>query len=127
MAMAQPRAAMSGREQRAAITKGMNAFGFALYPRLREGAGNVCYSPASLAFVLTMGYAGARGGTAREMAAVLHLPQVAPEQGWGIEETLTHLAIKAGLPPEAWRESAEFLVFEAQVIREKAGADKSQR
>lgn len=72
-------AAMSGREQRAAITKGMNAFGFALYPRLREGAGNVCYSPASLAFVLTMGYAGARGGTAREMAAVLHLPQVAPD------------------------------------------------
>ena len=59
--------------------------------------------------------------------SAVFLPQVAPEQGWGIEETLTHLAIKAGIPPEAWRESAEFLVFEAQVIREKDGADKSQR
>ena len=26
---------------------------------------------------------------------------------------------KAGLPPDAWREGAEYLVFEAQVIREK--------
>jgi uncharacterized protein (TIGR00296 family) len=53
--------------------------------------------------------------------SAVFLPQVAPEQGWGIEETLTHLAMKAGLPPEAWRDGAEFLVFEAQVIHEKAG------
>jgi AmmeMemoRadiSam system protein B/AmmeMemoRadiSam system protein A len=54
--------------------------------------------------------------------SAVFLPQVAPEQGWGIEETLTHLAMKAGLPPDAWREGAEFLVFEAQVVREKNGA-----
>jgi AmmeMemoRadiSam system protein B/AmmeMemoRadiSam system protein A len=53
--------------------------------------------------------------------SAVFLPQVAPEQGWGLEETLTHLAMKAGLSPEAWREGAEFLVFEAQVIQEKAG------
>jgi len=53
--------------------------------------------------------------------SAVFLPQVAPEQGWGIEETLTHLAMKAGLAPEAWREGAEYLVFEAQVIHEKAG------
>jgi len=53
--------------------------------------------------------------------SAVFLPQVAPEQGWGLEETLTHLAMKAGLSPEAWREGAEFLVFEAQVIHEKAG------
>ena len=53
--------------------------------------------------------------------SAVFLPQVAPEQGWGIEETLTHLAMKAGLSPGAWREGAEFLVFEAQVIQEKAG------
>jgi len=53
--------------------------------------------------------------------SAVFLPQVAPEQGWGIEETLTHLAMKAGLNPEAWREGAEFLVFEAQVIREQGG------
>ena len=46
------------------------------------------------------------------------LPQVAPEQGWGIEETLTHLAMKAGLPPDAWREGASFTVFEAVVFHE---------
>lgn len=52
--------------------------------------------------------------------SAVFLPQVAPEQGWGLEETLNHLAMKAGLPREAWREkSATFLVFEAQVIHEK--------
>jgi AmmeMemoRadiSam system protein B/AmmeMemoRadiSam system protein A len=51
--------------------------------------------------------------------SAVFLPQVAPEQGWGIEETLTHLSMKAGLPPDAWREGAEYLVFEAQVVHEK--------
>ena len=52
------------------------------------------------------------------------LPQVAPEQGWDLETTLTHLAMKAGLPnPERiWREpECEFLVFQAMVWSE--GAD----
>jgi len=39
------------------------------------------------------------------------LPEVAPEQGWTREETLTHLAQKAGLPPDAWRDGADFAVF----------------
>ena len=51
--------------------------------------------------------------------SAVFLPQVAPEQGWGIEETLTHLSAKAGLPSDAWRSGADFLVFEAQVIHEK--------
>lgn len=50
--------------------------------------------------------------------SAVFLPQVAPEQGWGIEETLTHLAMKAGLPPDAWREGATFTVFEAVVFHE---------
>lgn len=41
------------------------------------------------------------------------LPQVATEQGWDVEQTLTHLARKAGLSPDAWRHGATFLVFEA--------------
>jgi len=44
------------------------------------------------------------------------LPQVAPEQGWDRDTTLTHLALKAGLEPEGWRQGAEFLVFEADVF-----------
>jgi len=44
------------------------------------------------------------------------LPQVAPEQGWDRGTTLTHLALKAGLDPDAWRQGSEFLVFEADVF-----------
>jgi uncharacterized protein (TIGR00296 family) len=47
------------------------------------------------------------------------LPQVAPEQGWDRAETLTFLSRKAGLPPDAWKEDAEFDVFEAIVFGEK--------
>ncbi|MCF7847395.1 MAG: AmmeMemoRadiSam system protein B [Kiritimatiellales bacterium] len=46
------------------------------------------------------------------------LPQVAPEQGWGIEETLTHLAMKAGLGANDWREGCQYQVFEAIVFSE---------
>ncbi len=46
------------------------------------------------------------------------LPQVAVEQGWDLDETLTHLASKAGLPPNAWQEGASFEVFQAQVFHE---------
>ena len=48
----------------------------------------------------------------------VYLPQVAPEQGWGIEETLTHLSVKAGLPADAWKNGAEFQVFQAEVFGE---------
>ena len=50
--------------------------------------------------------------------SAVFLPQVAPEQGWDIGETLTNLAMKAGLPPDAWREGASFTVFEAIVFHE---------
>jgi uncharacterized protein (TIGR00296 family) len=50
--------------------------------------------------------------------SAVFLPQVAPEQGWGVEETLTHLATKAGLKPDDWKEGASFLVFQAEVFGE---------
>lgn len=51
--------------------------------------------------------------------AALFLPQVAPEQGWTIEQTLDALAEKAGLPPDAWREGATFSVFTGQAFEER--------
>jgi AmmeMemoRadiSam system protein A len=48
----------------------------------------------------------------------VYLPQVAPEQGWDLETTLAHLAVKAGLRPDAWRRNARFSVFEAIVFNE---------
>jgi hypothetical protein len=47
------------------------------------------------------------------------LPQVAPEQGWDLPETLRHLALKAGLADDDWKDSdTEFLVFTAEVFEE---------
>ncbi len=46
------------------------------------------------------------------------LPQVAPEQGWDLATTLTHLSLKAGLPADAWRAGASFETFRADVFHE---------
>ncbi len=51
--------------------------------------------------------------------SAVFLPQVAPEQGWGLPETLSHLSLKAGLSADAWKEGAEFLVFQAEVFGEE--------
>jgi len=50
----------------------------------------------------------------------LFLPQVAPEQGWDLETTLSYLSRKAGLPPDAWRDPAcRFQTFQAEVFGEE--------
>jgi AmmeMemoRadiSam system protein B/AmmeMemoRadiSam system protein A len=48
----------------------------------------------------------------------LFLPQVATEQGWDRRTMLDHLAQKAGLPADGWRDGARFEVFTAQVFAE---------
>ena len=48
--------------------------------------------------------------------SAVFLPQVAPEQGWNVEQMLTALSRKAGLDLQAWREGATFYVLEAQVF-----------
>lgn len=49
----------------------------------------------------------------------VYLPQVALEEGWDREAMLDHLAEKAGLPADAWRDpEARFYVFTAQVFEE---------
>jgi len=50
----------------------------------------------------------------------LFLPQVAKEQGWGRESTLSHLSLKAGLPANAWKDkNCKFKIFEVQHFSEK--------
>jgi hypothetical protein len=51
--------------------------------------------------------------------SAVFLPQVAPEQNWTRDEMLTHLSLKAGLPPDGWKEGASFLVFQAEVFGEE--------
>jgi AmmeMemoRadiSam system protein B/AmmeMemoRadiSam system protein A len=50
--------------------------------------------------------------------SAVFLPQVAPEQGWDLETTLKHLALKAGLEHNAWQEGCSFEVFEGFEIKE---------
>lgn len=50
----------------------------------------------------------------------LFLPQVATEQQWDLETTLKHLAIKAGIRGEGWKESdCCFEVFQAMHFSEE--------
>jgi len=45
---------------------------------------------------------------------------VATEYGWDREEFLQNTCLKAGLPPDAWREDGTRIeVFEAEVFGEK--------
>jgi hypothetical protein len=51
--------------------------------------------------------------------SAVFLPQVAPEQGWDLNQTLTNLSLKARLSGDAWKEGASFLVFQAVVFGEE--------
>lgn len=50
--------------------------------------------------------------------SAVFLPQVATEQGWNLAEMLDNLCLKAGLPRDAWKSGAQFLVFQAEVFSE---------
>lgn len=53
----------------------------------------------------------------------LLLPQIAAENGWGRDEFLGNLSLKAGVPPDSFkRRDARLYVFEAQVFAEAAAA-----
>ena len=53
--------------------------------------------------------------------SAVFLPQVAPEQGWTRTEMLEHLAEKAGLPADAWKDpKAKFFTFQADVFSESS-------
>ena len=61
----------------AELVAGNSAFAFDLYQAIREGGGNLFYSPYSISLALAMTYAGARGETEQQTADTLHytLPQ----------------------------------------------------
>ena len=57
------------------LVEGNTAFALALYGQLKDGEGNLFFSPYSISSALAMTYGGARGATATEMAKALHLSQ----------------------------------------------------
>lgn len=64
--------ARPGPEETSSLVAGNNAFAIDLYSRLKDGGGNVFFSPYSISGCLAMVYAGARGGTEKQMAQVLY-------------------------------------------------------
>ncbi|MBL7006264.1 MAG: AmmeMemoRadiSam system protein A [Spirochaetia bacterium] len=53
--------------------------------------------------------------------SAVFLPQVATEQGWGLEKTLMHLSQKAGLGVNGWKaRKCQFYVFQAEVFSENS-------
>jgi len=49
----------------------------------------------------------------------VYLPEVAVEQGWNKEQTLSSLSMKAGMHRDAWREGTTYKVYESVVLEEK--------
>ena len=69
-----PRDTMTGTDAAGqAAAAADDAFGADLYRLLAAGRGNVVFSPASIAAALQMALCGARGETAAQLAAALHL------------------------------------------------------
>jgi AmmeMemoRadiSam system protein A len=54
----------------------------------------------------------------KEGRSAVFLPQVAPEQGWGRDEMLDHLCLKAGLPKGSWKQGADLSTFQAIIFSE---------
>jgi serine protease inhibitor len=57
----------------AAVISGNNRLALDLYSKLSEQGGNLFFSPSSISTSLALAYGGARGKTAQQLAAVLHL------------------------------------------------------
>lgn len=55
----------------AKLIEGNSSFAFDLYQKIRDGSGNLFFSPYSISLALAMTYAGARGETAQQMAEAL--------------------------------------------------------
>ena len=53
-------------------------------------------------------------------------PEGLVEEKWTLEETLSHLSRKAGLPADAWKEGATFEIFEGQKFEERSGTKESR-
>jgi serpin B len=89
------------------VARGNTAFALDLYGTLREGAGNLFFSPYSVSVALAMTREGARGETAREMDRTLHLPSGGPGEGHAaLARALTPPLVRDGRGSDATEEPA---------------------
>ncbi len=55
----------------------------------------------------------------KEEISATFLPHVATQQGWNKEQTLTHLCVKAGIAPDAWKDQdVKLFVYRTQIFKE---------
>lgn len=54
------------------LVAGNNQFAFDLYAQIKDGKGNIFFSPYSISMAMAMLYAGARGNTAEQIADVMN-------------------------------------------------------
>ena len=116
------------------IVQGNNEFALDLYTHLaRSGSSNLFFSPYSISCALAMAFAGARGRTEQEMAAVLRFPTVQDDLH-SVFAGLTHTIFggeshgcKIRVANRLWGQQgyqlrAEFL----ELLRTRYGADLEQ-
>jgi len=122
--------------EQALLVEGNSAFAFELYQALREGDGNLFYSPYSISLALAMTYAGARNKTAEQMADTLHFlleqDSLHPAFNWLDAELATRGEGAAGKYGEGFRlnivndiwgqKDYEFLTDFLDVLAENYGA-----
>lgn len=73
-------------EDALSLVSGNNAFAFDLFRKVRKQEANLIFSPYSISLALAMTYAGARGETENEMAAVMN---------FSLEQPYLHPAFKS--------------------------------
>ncbi|MBL8917289.1 MAG: serpin family protein [Myxococcaceae bacterium] len=86
------------------LVSGNTAFALELYAHLARANGNIAISPFSVSSALAMTWSGARGETAEEMRAVLHLPGARAHAGFATlvdsittDRPMVELAVANGL------------------------------
>ncbi len=80
-----------------ALAIAQNEFAIDLYGQISRQPGNFFFAPYSVSTALGMVYAGAKAGTATEIAKTLHLDNLAPADGGDL--TATYLKDFAAQPP----------------------------
>jgi serpin B len=112
----------------AQAVKGSNAFAVDLYGHLRRQPGNLFFSPESISTAFAMAYAGARGETATQMAAVFHftLPQDRLQPAMGAllaGMNAPHKSYELRVADALWAQQDEnFLPDYLKLLRENYGA-----
>jgi AmmeMemoRadiSam system protein A len=54
----------------------------------------------------------------KERSSAVFLPQVAKEEGWGRDQLLDNLCVKAGLSRGCWQSGAKLSTFQAEIFKE---------